>query len=136
MITVVGRWEEGWLEHRIEYFMWKQLAAAFKVDRIVMVPKSNNTRIPIDQYNTMEEALESCKGTKYFLEPTGSENIDDIEINGDVVFIFGNAMNHNKNYIKENDISVRIETPQSTDIFAVNALAITLKELTWPKTIE
>ena len=123
MITLVGRWEKGWLDHRVEYFMWKQLAAAYNVDRIVMVGLSDEPRITIDQYRSMSEALASCQGEQVFLEPKGDISLREFAHPKDAVYVFGNAMNHNLKYA---GTTVRIDTPTGTDMFAINAAAITL----------
>ena len=103
--------------------MWKQLAAAYNVDRLVMVGQSNEPRIPIDQYDTMKGALQSCEGKQIFIEPTGYVNLISLDHPVNAVYIFGNAMNHN---IKHAGTTVRIETPSDTDMFAINAAAIVL----------
>ena len=123
MITLVGRWENGWLDYRVEYFMWKQLAAAYGVNRIAMVGQSNESRIPIDQYDSMEEALVSCTGDLVFIEPKGEVSLVDYDHPGDVVYVFGNAMNDN---LKHAGTTVRIDTPNPTDVFALNAASIIL----------
>jgi tRNA(Leu) C34 or U34 (ribose-2'-O)-methylase TrmL len=124
MITLVGRWESGWLPHRTEYFMWKQLAAAYKVDRLVMVGKSGEPRIPIDQYDTIQEALETCTGDVFLLESKGKVLLADTPHSEDAVYVFGNAMNDNRD---QDGITVRIETPSQTALFAINAAAIVLE---------
>ena len=103
--------------------MWKQLAAAYGVDRIAMVGQSNEPRIPIDQYDSMGEALASCKGELAFIEPKGLTSLGDYKHPTDVVYVFGNAMNHNLRYA---GTTVRIDTPSPTDVFAVNAASIIL----------
>ena len=123
MITLLGRWEDGWLDNRIEYFMWKQLGHAYKVDRLVMVGISDNPRVPIDQYNSIEEALTTCRGTIVLAEPKGSTSLVDFKHPEDVTYVFGNAMNHN---LKHEGVTLRIDTPQNTDMFALNAAAIIL----------
>lgn len=125
MITLVGRWEKDWLEYRVELFIWKQLCAAFKVDRLIMVGKTGNPRITIDQYDTMEDALASCSGTFVFLEPKGDINLSDFTHPTDAIYVFGNAMNHNLQY---DGSKVRINTPTTTDMFAFNAAAIVLAD--------
>ena len=123
VITLVGRWEKGWLDHRVEYFMWKQLAAAYNVDRIAMVGFSDEPRITIDQYGSMGEALASCQGEQVFLEPKGDISLCEFVHPKEAVYIFGNAMNHNLKYA---GTTVRIDTPSGTDMFAINAAAIAL----------
>jgi len=91
MVTLVGRWESGWLTDRVEYFMWKQLAHAYGVDRLVMVGKSKESRTPIDQYDTIKEALASCKGKIFLIEPTGEKSLSKLKHPKNAVYVFGNA---------------------------------------------
>ena len=125
MITLVGRWESGWLKPEVELFMWKQLCHAFNVDRLVMVPKELERVTSLDQYDTMEEAIDSCKGEIILMEPTGNITITQIEHPDDAVYVFGNAMNHNKQFDGQ---QVRIDTPSHIDMFAINAAAIVLAD--------
>ena len=130
MITLVGRWESGWLGADVEHFMFRQLKGAFKFDRLVMVPKDKKyTSGSVDQYDTMEEALESCKGRRFFLEPTGTTLLDDMPHEEDAVYIFGNASRHNLTHVKDDDLTIRIPTPGNADMFAVNAAAIVLANI-------
>ena len=129
MITLVGRWEHTWLDPSVEHFMFRQLKAAYGVDRLVMVPKLLERVTSVDQYDTMEEALESCKGQKVFMEPTGDILLEDSPQGMDLVYVFGNASNHNLNLMKDGDIKARIPTLTGTDMFAVNAAAIVLANL-------
>ena len=123
MVTLVGFWEYGWLEPKVELFMFRQLCAAYKVDRLVMIPTLLGPRTSVDQYDTLEEALESCSGERIFLEPSGSEHLDTFDHPEDAVYIFGKAMISNRH---EEGKMVRINTPSMTDMFAVNAAAIVL----------
>lgn len=125
MITLVGRWEHGWLDNRTEYFMWKQLCAAFAVDRLIMVDVSDNLRIPIEQYETMEEAINSCDGNIVLIEPKGDVLLNDFKHPENAVYVFGNAMNHN---LSQDGVTVKIDTPTMTDMFACNAAAIVLAD--------
>ena len=103
--------------------MWKQLKAAFCVDRLVMVGKSNDPRVPIDQYNSMGEALDTCEGEIVLIEPKGLVSLEDFDHPVSVTYAFGNAMNHN---LQHKGVTVRINTPSDTDMFAINAAAIVL----------
>ena len=125
MITLIGSWEDGWLDNRVELFMWKQLKAAFSVDRIVMVGVSDNPRICIDMYETVEEAIDSSEGSVVLLEPRGDVLLSEFMHPASAVYVFGDAMNNN---LKQDGVKVRIDTPTMTDMFAVNAAAIVLAD--------
>lgn len=123
-VTVVGMWEHGWLDPKIELFMFRQLCAAYDVDRLVMVPQMLSDRTSVDQYDTIEEALDTCEGTIVYLEPEGEEMLHDFKHPKDAVYILGKAMISNKH---REGVKVRIDTPNMTDMFAINAAAITLE---------
>lgn len=124
MTTIVGFWEYGWLDPKIELFMFRQLCAAYNVDRLIMIPTMLSKRTSVDQYDTIEEALATCEGEVVLLEPTGDVNLDEFNHPKDAVYIFGKAMISNKN---QQGVKVRINTPAKTDMFAVNAAAIVLE---------
>lgn len=125
MITIVGMWETGWLEPKVELFMFRQLRGAFKYDRLVMVPKLLGNRTSVDEYDTMEEALESCEGELIFMEHRGDVMLHEFKHPQKAVYVFGNAMMHN---LRFNGTNVRIDTPEKTDMFAVNAASIVLMD--------
>jgi len=105
--------------------MWKQLCNAFDVDRLVMIPRLLPARTSVDQYDTLNEALQSCDGSIVALEPSGGAMLSDFEHPQKAVYVFGNAQTSNKHLDCE---QVRINTPTMTDIFAVNAAAIVLAD--------
>ena len=129
-VTVVGMWEKDWLDPKTELFMFRQLKGAFGFDRLVMVPVLLSDRTSVDQYDTMEEALSSTSGKKIFLEPSGDTTLSSFNEYEDVVYIMAKASINNQRLITEDDLSVRIDTPNDTDMFAVNAISIALYERT------
>jgi len=125
MITLVGLWEKDWLEPKLEWAIWRQLKHAFQIDRLVMVPKLLPRVQSIDQYDTMEEALQSCEGDLIFLEPSGDHSLSFFSHPEKAVYVFGNAMMDNKRF---QGLNLRIPTPQDTDLFAVSAASIILMD--------
>ena len=125
MITLVGMWEAGWLEPKIELFMWRQLCHAFEVDRLVMTPVLLGKRTSVDEYPTMEEAIDSCKGTFVIMEPRGDVMLKNFSHPENAVYVFGNANMHNQ---RIDGVKVRIDTPKRTVMFAINAAAIVLAD--------
>lgn len=113
----------------LEWRMWRQLRGAFAVDRFVFVgiePEMNS--VTIDQFGTMDEALDSCRGLRVFLEPKGQHTMSDIVNIADenMVLILGNTEHGNVQYVRPQDLSVRIKTPKPTDFYGINAAAIAL----------
>ena len=112
MVTLLGVYEKGWLDNKVERFIWKQLRHAYGVDQVIL------TDI-ID-----EETLSSLEGEVVLLEPTGDVMLHEFKHPKNVIYVFGNAMNHN---LKLDGVKVRIDTPTMTDMFAFNAAAIVLE---------
>jgi hypothetical protein len=88
-----------------------------------MVPPLLSKRDSVDQYDSIEEALESCEGQRVILEPKGDVMLHNFEHPSQVVYIFGNAWRDNQ---RIDGVKVRIDTPTMTDMFAINAAAIVL----------
>lgn len=111
MVTLLGVYESGWLDNKTERFIWKQLRHAYGVDQVILT-------------DNIEDALPSLEGEVVLLEPTGDVLLHELHHPKDVVYVFGNAMNHN---LKHEGVKVRIDTPTMTDMFAFNAAAIVLE---------
>jgi hypothetical protein len=132
MITLVGRWETGWLAPDVEAFIWRQLAVAYAVDRVIMVPNPS-PRGAIESADSVELALESCVGTRVFLIPEqtiAGTALSTYQHPADAVYIFGNGTNGNAHLVRPEDDVVTIYTPAEVDFFAVNAAAIALHDRT------
>ena len=109
--------------------MYRQLKGAFKVDRFIFTPIKSDllNHGAIDQYETIDEALEKCVGQRIFLEATGEKSLFDIP-DGDIVLIIGNT---NENNLKQSQESERysIAAPCRSDLYGVNAAAIALASM-------
>jgi len=125
MITLVGCWEKDWLAPKVELFMWRQLKAAYHVDRLIMIPRLLGKRTSVDEFETMEQALEDCTGTLVLMEPTGTVTLQEFSHPTDAVYIFGKAGINNCRFEGE---KVRIDTPSQVDMFAINAASIVLAD--------
>ena len=111
MVTLLGFYEKGWLDNKTEKFIWKQLRHAYGVDQVILT-------------DNIEEALLSLEGEVVLLEPKGDIMLHEFKHPENVIYVFGNAMNHN---LKLDGVKVRIDTPTMTDMFAFNAAAIVLE---------
>ena len=99
---------------------------AFNVDKVIMIPALLPKRTSMDQFDTMQEALDSTMGKRLFFEPTGSSHHNSIKYYNDIVLIFGNATTHNLQYVRPEDVVVRINTPSNSVLFGTQAAAIAL----------
>ena len=127
MITIVGIWESDIVEPELEMRILRQLKGAYEIDRILMTPikESMKTRSNVEQFETIEEALETCEGTIVFLEPNGTTSLSELPDVDDITFVTGNAYISNMKFAKDH-IACKINSPKTTDMFAVNAVAIAL----------
>jgi len=127
MLTIVGLWESDIVEPELELRMLRQIKGAYGINRILMVPiiESMNRRTNVEQFGTIEEALETCSGTIVFLEPNGTTQLSELPKTDDITFVTGNAYISNMS-LADNNITCKINSPKQTDMFAVNAVAIAL----------
>ena len=127
MITIVGIWEADIVEPELEMRMLRQIKGAYGINRILMSPvmESMKTRSNVEQFGTIEEALETCEGTIVFLEHTGTTSLSKLPDVEDITFVTGNAYHSNMHLVGDR-ISCKINSPKPTDMFAVNAIAIAL----------
>ena len=123
-VTMIGHWESGWIDPDIEAFGWRQLKSAFAFERLLMCPvfPELENRTNLEQFADVDQALATCTGTVYYLEPTGDQNIFDLPKDDAAVYVFGNAQLGFPNRPNR----VQIPTPTPTAMFAVNAAAIVL----------
>jgi hypothetical protein len=132
MITVIALWERTQLEPELELSMWRQLKGAFKQGdssgfQLVLVPILDEMRNrSVVQCETIDEALQYAQGPVCFLEPTGKKNMVDLAAlpGVDLTIVLGNACRSNINLA--GDRAYRIDTPQPTDLYGINAAAIAL----------
>ena len=125
MVTIIGYWEKDWLDPKVEFFMMKQLKSAYKVDRVIMIPKLLSERTSLDQYDTLEEALDTVDGELIYMEHTADSLLQNFKHPENAVYVFGKVGVSHKH--REDGVKIRIDTPGESCLFAANALAITLE---------
>jgi len=126
LVTVIGVWEDGWMETRTERRLWSQTLHAYEVDRWIMVPARENTKFP-EQVPTLQEALDSIDENtqRVFLIPEFVGDFNDLNKYShcrDAAYIFGNAKESLRKYVRRQDDVVSILTPSGTDMFAAVAV--------------
>jgi len=121
-VTVIGMWELDWLLPRLERRLWKQTLAAYGIKNWAMVPGDTERGSPLE-FNSLEEALTKSHGTRVFLRPDSGIPLSEFDHPIDAVYIFGNAKESLRKYIRQEDNVVTIDCPQATDMFACVALA-------------
>ncbi|RLI53793.1 MAG: hypothetical protein DRP09_14805 [Candidatus Thorarchaeota archaeon] len=132
MIIVVGKWEKGWMEPRVEINQWLQTMKAYKVDKLIMC-SIKNVRGDLEEYNDIGECLNAYEDIqKVFLEPIKNNKIISnrfiplTEFNHpkDCMYVFGNSASGNSNYINKNDTVVYIPTLVNADLWGIVAFGI------------
>lgn len=124
MVELVALWEKGWLDARVEAFIWRQMADAFAVDRLTFVPARLNQERP-NEAASVPDALAASSCRPVFLIPRGGVSLVEYEHPEDAVYVFGNAQDGNERWSCGHDV-VSIETKRAIDFFAVDAAAIVL----------
>lgn len=112
----------------LEWRMWKQLKGAFTAEpadmRFIFTPVLYPSA-PVEQYDTMEEALSAAgDASRVFLEPNSNKSLSEIP-EGDIILVLGNTEYGNSEYAQDGEKYV-INTVGSTDLYGINAAAIAL----------
>lgn len=137
MITICAKWEPAFFTSEAgqqEWNLWRQIRGAFDVRRFCFTPVDETMLgVSMDQYATMQEALDTTVGRRVFLELVGSQPLSVLRainpVVDDVVLIVGSSAGNNLSLIRPQDTVVRIDTPKPTDLYGINAASIALAEL-------
>lgn len=129
MIELLYLWERGWLDSATEGFIWKQLGAAFDVDRIMAAPLVTGGPGKVEQFESVDQALATTTSRRVWLMPPGTHEGEDLATYRhpeDAVYIFGNASDDNLRHSSIADDLVSVYTARQVDVFGFNAAAIAL----------
>ncbi|RLJ09963.1 MAG: hypothetical protein DRP15_01715 [Candidatus Aenigmatarchaeota archaeon] len=136
MIALLFIWDSGSLHPWTELNMWKQLAEAFQVDLVIMIPNLKmdlgSGTVTFEAYDTVEEALASHPELKrVFLEPKSivpdAIDLKDYVHEDNVIYIFGNSAKSNVGLITEDDTVVSVDTPNpDAQLWAIEVASIVL----------
>ena len=132
-------WDRGWFVPQIEYNMWMDLAIAYNVDLVIMIPDlkfSTKNSIGFESYDSIENALSSHPElTKVFLEPKDiadnnnvpSESLTTFDHPKDALYIFGNSAVSNIGFVDvNNDKVVYVPTINQHQIWSIQVASIVL----------
>ena len=128
MITVVGVWEPGFTDEQlfVEWRMWKQTLAAYEIRDWRMVGNVPGCGA-YQEFDKVDDAIADIdEGRRIFLTPAASQTIDEIRPVKDPAVIFGNYHEDLSRQITPGAQSIRIPTPQNTDMFAAVCLPLAL----------
>jgi len=133
-------WDEGWFTPYAELTLWHDLAVAFKVDLLIMVPNLkvyNFQDIKFEKYDTVEEALNAHPElVKVFLEPRSIAKKCDVPVvplelfkhPENALYIFGNSGRSNIGLFRfeKGQLVVSVDTPKPTQIWSIQVASIVL----------
>ena len=100
-------WDEGWFHPNMEVTLWHDLALAYSVDLLIMIPdlkRYNYQDINFVKYDDVETALDNHSDLTFvFLEPKNiadsanvpSESLSSFDHPKDALYIFGNSGRNN-----------------------------------------
>lgn len=109
-----------------EAFIFRQVAEAFDCERMIFVGPVQKDIAKVEQFETLEEALLTCKGVRVFLEPTGKKTLRDMPT-GDITLICGSTTKDNLAESKpEERYRFKTAKPEHHGIFAITAAGIAL----------
>lgn len=124
MIGLLFHWERGWAHPWFEIQVWDDLAQAYNVDRLFMIPDLKmNAITQLDSYDRIEDFLDDYRGLVklVFLIPR-DEYADGISLKDykhpeTCIYLFGASWTSLVSYITEEDDVVAIDTPVSHQIW-------------------
>ncbi len=135
MITLVAKWERGWLDPRMEYSLWRQTAMAFGVNRMIFVPVTKR-RGDLEEYPAVEDALAALPQTihRVFLEPKKNQRHTDLPMLSLVdfkhpakcVYVVGSSASGNVHLARAGDSVVWVPTPAQFDLWGYVAFGIVM----------
>lgn len=119
IITLVALLEHGWLDAKVEKFMWRQMKNAFDVDAVYY----------IDRRESIDAVLQVVTGKRVYLQPEATYSgtrLEAYEHPEDACYIFGRAGDNNMRHVEQGDDIVTVFTPKPVDAFAMNIAAMVL----------
>jgi hypothetical protein len=128
VITVVGVWEPGFTDEQLfmEWRMWKQTLAAYKIRDWRMVGNVPGCGA-YQEFDRIEDAIADIdESRRIFMIPAASRTIDHVMPLKDPAIIFGNYDENLHRHVTPGAQSIRIPTPQETDMFAAVCLPLAL----------
>lgn len=129
MVELLVAWEKDWLSPKTEAFILRQMCNAYRVDRVMAVPKLLPERTSIEQFDDVLSALATTDSERVWLQPEKTyqgKPLQEFDHPEDAVYIFGKAGENNMRFVKEGDHIVTIYTPAKVDFFSLSCAAMLL----------
>jgi len=113
--NIITRWETLQMPKDLDKRIWRQLRGAFGVQQLIFVE---------DDDELLEAISKFPKESLVWLEPKGKHSIKELP-DGDMTLVLGNTQCSNMQFA-DPDQTYKIDTPNPTDFYGVNAAAIAL----------
>jgi len=135
-------WDDGWFHPGAELTLWHDLAIAYGVDLLIMIPDLriySYQDIQFEKFGTVEEAINAHDElVKVFLEPKSiadehgipSEPLSTFSHPTDALYIFGNSGRSNIGLVdtSRGDKVVYIQTPVDQQLWSIQVASIVLRD--------
>lgn len=140
MIGLLFIWDEGWFHPNMEITLWHDLAVAYNVDLLIMIPdmkRYNYQDIIFEKYDDINEALNNHPDLTFvFLEPKSiadqhgipCESLSTFDHPKDALYIFGNSGVSNIGLVNldRGDKVVYVPTLTDRQIWSIECASIVL----------
>lgn len=122
-------WDDVQMDNDTEWRVWHQLWGVWKIDQLHTTPivpaRAQNSQIV--QHATFEEAVDSCTGTRIFLDVDAADTLMDLPADlPNPSIIVGSSELSTKGMEMPGDLVCRVITPAPGDMYGFNAAAIVL----------
>jgi len=132
-IELLFHWERGWTIPHFDIQLWDDLAQAFGIEKIYMIPDVKLGAVtPMEAYDSLDEFLDKYRGTKKFVfliprsEYQDAISLKDYEHPTDCVYIFGASYTNLPDYVTDQDDVVCVDTPVDHQVWQYHIAGIVL----------
>jgi len=133
MVGMCFQWERNWLLPQFDMQLWEDLAKAFNIDYLCMIPDLNiNATVPLEVYDDWKQFFDAKRPvTKLVFLCPPEDWPDAIPLTeykhpSECVYVFGTSFSNLPDYITSEDDVVTVETPASHQIWQWHTAAIVL----------
>jgi hypothetical protein len=117
VIKIAGMWELGWNTPIREIDIWEVVVREFNVDQFYMTPISGIRSNIVTERKSIDDVLEENQDiTKVFVDVKAETSLNDFDHPKDAIYVFGKAGRSPLYDKKENDLTLRVNTPNNTEL--------------------
>jgi len=123
-IEILFHWEKGWMLPQFDIQLWDDLAQAFNVVKLYMIPNVKiNAVTALEAFDNLKDFFDKYRTEKKFVfliprdEYENAIDLKDYKHPSDCVYIFGASYTYIVDSVTENDDVVCVDTPISHQIW-------------------